>query len=276
LITGKRGTLGSAFSRICEQRGLNYQLFSREELDISDMHQIQKAIETFDPWAIINAAGYVRVDDAEKEIEQCFRDNVTGPRNLAMACNRYGLRLLTFSSDLVFNGEKGEPYLEADKVSPLNIYGRSKAEAEKIILTTYGDGLVIRTSAFFGPWDKHNFAIKILQSLETEKEVEVADNITVSPTYIPDLVNATLDLLMDGEKNIWHLCNNGSVTWADFAKQIAIRARKNVKLLKPVSTMTFPAPRPIYSVLNTNKGIQLPRLEDAIERYFSERREDIQ
>ncbi len=270
LITGKRGTLGAAFSKICAQRGLKYQLLSREELDISDIQQIQKTIEAFNPWAIINAAGYVRVDDAEKEIEQCFRDNVTGPHNLAMACNKYGLRLLTFSSDLVFNGEKGEPYVEADKASPLNTYGRSKAEAEKIILTTYEDGLVIRTSAFFGPWDKHNFAIKIIQSLEIEKEAEVANNITISPTYVPDLVNASLDLLLDGQKNIWHLSNKGSVTWADFAREIAKRAKKNTKLLKPVSTMAFKAPRPLYTVLNTEKGLHLPNLEDAIERYFRE------
>lgn len=272
LIVGKKGTLGIAFSKICEQRGIAHQIFSRDELDISNIKQIEKAVEAYNPWAVINAAGYVRVDDAEREIEQCYRDNVTGPHNLSIACNKYGLRLLTFSSDLVFSGDKKEPYGEADKVSPLNIYGRSKVEAEKIVLTTYEDGLIIRTSAFFGPWDRHNFATKILQSLEEEKEVEVADDITISPTYIPDLVNASLDLLIDGERNIWHLSNKGSITWADFAKQIAVRAKKHTKLLRPTSSIVFPALRPAYSVLNSNKGIQLPSLEDAMDRYFLEKK----
>ena len=105
---------------------------------------------------MINAAGYVRVDDAEQDVERCYRENTWGPIQLAAACRRHKLALLTFSSDLVFNGQQNTAYIESDLVAPLSTYGKSKAEAQKGVLEQYPGALVIRTSAFFGPWDEYN------------------------------------------------------------------------------------------------------------------------
>ncbi len=157
LITGARGTLGQAFARICQRRGLAYQLLSRQQLDIAERDSVIAALHKFEPWAIINAAGFVRVDDAEAEAKACLRENTAGPECLARECALRKLPLVTFSSDLVFDGLKRAPYVESDVTAPVNTYGRSKAEAEVRVLEQLPEALVIRTSAFFGPWDRFNF-----------------------------------------------------------------------------------------------------------------------
>ena len=114
LIIGKNGTLGRAFAKVCEDRCIDYHLLSRQDCDITKKEQVNSIIEQYKPWALINAAGYVRVDDAEKESEKCFAENSEGPLNLAVACNQNNIQLVTFSSDLVFDGKKKTPYTEND------------------------------------------------------------------------------------------------------------------------------------------------------------------
>ena len=269
LIIGKNGTLGRAFAKICEDRFLSYQLLSRGECNLCDEASIQSAIEKYRPWAIVNAAGFVRVDDAEREFEKCFFDNVKGPENLAIACAYNDVKLVTFSSDLVFDGNKTAPYVEDNETSPLNIYGRTKAQAEELVLKANANALLIRTSAFFGPWDEYNFAHFVRRSLLNEETICVAKDVFISPTYIPDLVNATLDLLVDDEKGIWHLANQGELTWADLAYEIADRFDLNRTYINAVRNeeLALPAKRPLYSVLSSVRGILLPHLDNALKRY---------
>src|SRR5206468_12353573 len=111
-------------------RGLPHQLRTRQGMDIATPEAVETGLDALQPWAVVNAAGYVRVDDAERERERCFRENVEGPAVLAAACARRGIPLVTFSSDLVFDGRKQDPYVESDPVAPLNVYGSSKAKAE--------------------------------------------------------------------------------------------------------------------------------------------------
>ena len=272
LITGKTGTLGNAFSRACSARGISQQLLSREELNIENLDQIEHLIRTRKPWAVINTAGFVRVDDAEDEEDKCFRANATGPENLALICRQYGVRLLTFSSDLVFDGQKLRPYVETDDVSPLSIYGKSKAKAEELVLKLDPTALVIRTSAFFGPWDHFNFASHVLNSLQNQLPVNAIDDVYISPTYVPDLVNIALDLLLDGESGVWNLANDAEVTWADFAREIALRGSYNPNLIRRVSLndMGLKALRPPYSVLKSDRGGTLAPLDNALERFFAD------
>jgi dTDP-4-dehydrorhamnose reductase len=216
------------------------------------------------------------LDDAEYEPGKCFTDNTAGAQNLAAATLRYGMKLISFSSDLVFDGEKRAPYIEADEPNPVNVYGRSKAEAEKLMLSTNPDVLVIRTSAFFSPWDNYNFAAQVHRSLLNEDFIPVAFDAIVSPTYVPDLVHATLDLLVDEEKGIWHLSNNGEISWADFANEVADRLGLNRKYINPIrsSEFSFTAKRPLYSVLSSSRGIMLPSLDDALKRFTREKRQE--
>lgn len=274
LITGATGTLGQAFARICEKRGLAYHLLSRAHLDIADRASVLNALDHYEPWAIINAAGYVRVDDAESEAAICRRENVTGPVCLAGECARRALPLVTFSSDLVFDGRKAEPYLESDSTSPLNVYGMSKAEAEERVLAEFSEALVIRTSAFFGPWDSHNFVHNVLDDLTSGRTVSAADDISISPTYVPDLVDVVLDLLIDGEEGIWHLANSAIITWAGFARLIAEKAGYDPARIEVRSSesLGFIARRPSFTPLASERGSFMPRLEASLDRFFQDRK----
>ncbi len=273
LIVGATGTLGQAFARLCEVRGLAHVLLSRQQMDITDRASIDAALQMFHPWAVINATGYVRVDDAEKEPLLCHRINTTGAATLAEACADRGIAMVKFSSDLVFDGNCVDPYLESDTVAPLNIYGQSKAIAEQKVLAAHPDSLVIRTSAFFSPWDAYNFLTIALRCLSAGQPFLAASDIVVSPTYVPDLVNATLDLVVDGESGIWHLANVGAIAWADLAREVATLAGFNGGQIQslPAKEMDWIAPRPAYSVLASERGILLPSLGDAIGRYLNEK-----
>ena len=272
IINGATGTLGKAFARLCEVRGLSYRLLSRREMDIADHESVSNALGAYDPWAIVNAAGYVRVDQAEHEPEDCFRENRDGAATLAAACAERGLPLLTFSSDLVFDGTAQEPYVESACVVPLNVYGRSKAEAEERIREAHPAALVVRTSAFFSPWDEHNFVTAALRTLASGETFVAADDAMVSPTYVPDLVNASLDLLIDGERGIWHLANSGALTWAELARRAAELAGLDASRVQgcPTSALGLAAPRPLYSVLGSERGAILPPLEESLVRYIGE------
>jgi dTDP-4-dehydrorhamnose reductase len=276
LIIGKRGTLGRAFGKICSFRSINYKLLGRDGLDITNELQIEEAIKRYNPWAIINAAGYVRVDDAEADIEKCFSDNCHAAYFLANACKKHEIQFVTFSSDLVFDGEKSNPYIESDKINPLNIYGRSKAEAESVVLNCNLDSLIVRTSSFFGPWDEYNFVSNVIITLSAGNIFTAASDIFISPTYVPDLVNASLDLLIDKEKGIWHLTNNGKTTWANLARKVSDRAGLDTDLVEaqPHHLLNWKAARPKYSVLKSDKGVLLPSLDNALIRYFKENSRD--
>jgi len=270
LIIGATGTLGSAFGRICTERNLCHRLLTRTEMDIAVPDLVECAIRRHKPWAIINAGGFVRVDDAEHASELCFRENTIGPAVLADACSKHGIRLLTFSSDLVFDGSKQAPYHESDLVAPLSNYGKSKAEAEKRVLDCHPDSMVIRTSSFFGPWDHFNFVSIALRTLAQGRPFCAANDIVVSPTYIPDLIRACLDLLVDGESGIWHLTNGGAISWADLALAASEAAGVDASRLEARSSneLNFAAARPGYSALASERALLLPNLNSAIGRYI--------
>ncbi len=274
-IIGARGTLGRAFARLCDLRGIPYHLLTRQEMDITDPVSVDAALSELNPWAVVNAAGYVRVDDAEREPDICLRVNAEGPAILARSCAHRGVALLTFSSDLVFDGACATPYVESNAVAPLNVYGRSKAEAETRVLKANPSSLVIRTSAFFGPWDEYNFVTIALRQLAAGHTFVAAEDSVVSPTYVPDLVNASLDLLIDGEYGLWHLANKSAIAWAQLARLAASIAGVDASRVeaRPTRELGLVAPRPTYSVLGSERGILLPSLEDAMSRYFTERQQ---
>jgi dTDP-4-dehydrorhamnose reductase len=247
----------------------------RRELDIAEPDSVRAAVERFEPWAIINAAGYVRVDDAENDVARCMRENVSGPANLAAVCAAREIPLVTFSSDLVFDGAKNEAYVERDQASPLNVYGLSKVRAEEEVLKQYSEALVIRTSAFFGPWDEFNFVHAVLRSLDRGTHFVAADDVTISPTYVPHLVNAALDLLIDGEHGVWHLANSGAATWAEFASLVAEMGGSKRAFVRGRSSasLSLAAQRPRFSALTSERGTLMPSLEQGLEHYFYERKQ---
>jgi dTDP-4-dehydrorhamnose reductase len=268
LITGATGTLGGAFARICEDRALPFCLTGRDELDISDPASVEAAIAAHRPWAIINTAGFVRVADAEREREACFAANTAGPETLARACRAAGTKFVTFSSDLVFDGRLGRPYREGDAVNPTGVYGLSKAQAEEKVGAILDDALIVRTSAFFGPWDQYNFAWHVLSALARGERVKACPHTEVSPTYVPDLCHVTLDLLIDGEKGIWHLANPGRISWYGLARRVAEGAGFDPRLVEPV-----PAAEPTVTALDSVRGPLLRPFDSALDDYLDRMRE---
>jgi dTDP-4-dehydrorhamnose reductase len=269
LITGATGTLGSAFARICEDRALPFHLTSRQELDLADPDSVRRALEEHRPWAVINTAGFVRVADAEEEREACIEANASGAETLAKACEAAGIKLVTFSSDLVFDGKLGRAYVEDDAPNPTGVYGASKAEAERRVSAVSEDALIIRTSAFFGPWDKFNFAWNVLASLAKGESFSASDTARVSPTYVPDLCHATLDLLVDGEKGIWHLANPGDVSWYEFATKVAVAAGYDAEMVRAES-----GGEPTLNVLTSSRGVLLRPFEQALAEFVGAVKDD--
>lgn len=270
LIVGATGTLGRAFARLCQARGIPFRLLARSEMDIADPASVRRALERWQPWAVINTAGYVRVDDAEHDARQ-WRENAIGPAVLAAECELRSVRLLTFSSDLVFDGEKEEPpYLESDRPNPLNAYGRSKLAAERAVMDRCEQALVVRTAAFFGPWDRYNFLTMGLDAIRRGEPWRAARDQRVSPTYVPDLVHASLDLLVDGVSGVWHVTNRGAVSWAELAQWTAEAAGLDVGLVEAVegACLGHTAPRPRNVPLASERGCVMPTLEHALESYL--------
>lgn len=268
LIAGAGGTLGRALARLCDRRGIAYVALGRSGLDIADPASVRAALREVRPWGLINAAGFVRVDDAEEEAALCRRENTLGPALLAEACAASEIRFATFSSDLVFDGRAARPYLESDPVGPLGVYGRSKADAERLVAANYPGALIIRTSAFFGPWDRHNFLWDFRNRLLRGENVGVSADTWVSPTCVPELIDAALDLFLDGEKGIWHVANSGAASWADLARAVARllgTGSEKVSAL-PTAQMTWKAPRPRMSALASQRGRLLGPWQDALER----------
>ncbi len=266
LIAGASGTLGQALARTCEMRDLAYVLTDRAMLDLAERESIAAALDAHRPWAVINAAGWVRVDDAEDAEADCFAANADGAAALALAASERGIPSVSFSSDLVFDGLLGRPCVESDTCTPLNAYGRSKAAMEAAIGALPGQHLIVRTAAFFSPWDMHNFAVHVVETLAAGRRFTAAEDQIVSPAYVPDLCNAALDELIDGTCGVLHLANQGEVSWAAFARAVAEECGLPASLVDPVpgATLGWKAVRPAYVPLASQR---MPSLESALQAF---------
>jgi dTDP-4-dehydrorhamnose reductase len=189
--------------------------------------------------------------------------NADGAENVAKACAAAGIPLVTFSSDLVFDGRLGRPYHEGDETAPGCVYGLSKAEAERRVLAAGGKSLVVRTSAFFGPWDRYNFAWNVLSALARGETVRACSRTRVSPTFVPDLCHVALDLLIDGETGIWHLANDGEVSWFEFARRVAEGAGYDRALV-----VAEDGPHELNTALSSERGMMLRSFDSALEDFL--------
>jgi dTDP-4-dehydrorhamnose reductase len=269
LITGAGGALADALARQCVVRGLPYRLLARRELDIADAAAVAFGIDRYRPWAIVNAAGFTRVDRAEIEPERCRRDNLIGATVLADACRAAGIQLLGFSSHLVFDGRREAPYAESDATAPLGVYGASKEAAERAILDAYPEALIVRAGSLFGPWDDRNFLARMLRSVALGEPFEVASDVTITPSYLPDLVTHAMDLLIDEVIGIWHLANGAGISCAELAHEVVQRAKLEARPLRALSSdaMRWLAPRPRYTALTSTRGTLMPSLDEALRRF---------
>jgi dTDP-4-dehydrorhamnose reductase len=269
MILGATGTLGQALHRTCQLRNIAAVLTARSDCDLSDEDGIATALDRLQPSAVINAAGWVRVDDAEEEADACHLANAKGAIALAQHCDERGISTVSFSSDLVFGDDFEGPRHELHPVAPLNVYGASKAAMEEAIGTLSGRHLVARTAAFFSPRDSHNFAIYVVRSLSRGERVAAAADRGVTPTYVPHLCDAVLDLMLDSEQGVWHLSNGEALSWAEFAERVALACGLDTSLIDaiPAEEMGWRAARPRNCALISERGAPMPSFDTALAHF---------
>jgi dTDP-4-dehydrorhamnose reductase len=275
LVVGHKGMLGSDLLIRLAMAGHEVTGRDVDELDITAREACEDAVEEVRPDALINAAAFTNVDGCETDRDGCFAVNARGVENLALACRGRGIRVVHFSTDYVFDGTKGSPYLEDDPCAPLNVYGESKREGERLLLEATESVLLVRTSWLYGRGGK-NFVRTILEKAAVTDRLEVVDDQVGSPTYSWDLAGAVLLLLEGGHRGVFHVTNRGTTNWFEFARKILELAGKTGVEVVPVATERFPRPavRPRYSVLSGRKfaeatGRTLRFWPLALEEYLS-------
>ena len=254
VVTGVSGQLGSAFRRRLGDRA---RYLEQDDLDLTDVATIRPTIEDLSPTLVINCAAYTAVDEAEEDEETARLVNATAVGELADVTKDIGVRLVTFSTDYVFDGTSERPYVESDETKPINAYGRTKLEGEQLALGANPETLVIRTSWLLSGTHP-NFAATMVR-LIAAGPVQVVDDQRGRPTFVDDLVAGTLDALEAGATGILHLANAGTTTWYDLAREIADLAGLDADRVQPATTDDFPWParRPANSVLESVRLVEL-------------------
>jgi dTDP-4-dehydrorhamnose reductase len=273
LVFGASGMLGkdllAAFSED-DVTGLGSR-----DADLRDVGSVLSKTQQARPDWIILCAAYTDVDGCEKDPARAFAVNRDGAAHVARAAAQTGSRLVFISSDYVFDGEKRAPYEIEDPPNPINVYGRSKAEAESNLSEIVPDCCIVRTSWLFGVGGKC-FPDTILKLARTQPELRVVDDQRGCPTYTPDLAAVLASLVRKQANGVVHVTNGGSCSWFEFARAI-LAARSPETTVIPVTTAEFPRParRPAHSVLSGRSlqgfGIKLPDWQDALKRYLRQR-----
>ncbi|WP_300433663.1 dTDP-4-dehydrorhamnose reductase [Christiangramia sp.] len=256
LVTGSSGQLGQCFQKQSKQFP-NFQFLncSSKELDITSKKAVQQFFSDQKIDYCINTAAYTNVEQAEKEEEKAFLVNAEGAKNIAEVCKEHNSVLFHFSTDYVFNGKSRTPYLEADEVNPINIYGASKLKGEEEIQSVSKQYFILRTSWLYSEFG-HNFFRTILRKAEENAELNITTSQIGTPTNANDLADYVLKIIQSESKSfgLYHFSNEGEATWYDFAEEILKYSGKmgQVTLNKTGFFKTL-AKRPEYSVLSKEK-----------------------
>jgi len=273
LVVGANGMLGHDLMQVLEgdTRGLDLP-----DIDITSLDSVRRVLLTLKPKVIINSAAYTDVDGCETNIEQAMAVNGEGVGFLALTAREIGATLVQISTDYVFDGGKGSPYLEDDPVGPLSIYGESKLAGE-LNATTVPSHLIVRTQWLYGLNGK-NFVETMLRLATEKSELAVVDDQIGSPTWTYDLALAIKTLLQKGCRGTYHAANSGFCSWNEFAQ--AIFEEEGLKMT--VSGMTTkelnrPANRPLYSTLDCGKlerdsGFRPQQWREALKSYLKLRK----
>jgi len=268
LIFGAKGMLGTDLMKVFSDFapiGLDI-----DNIDITQEDQVKKVLTEIKPQIVINAAAYTKVDDCEKNQELAFRVNGEAIGFIAKACHEVGATLIHFSTDYVFDGKKKEGYNEDDQPNPISIYGKSKLLGEELLQKNCQKFYLIRTSWLYGK-NGPNFVETMIKLSNEQKILKVVNDQFGKPTFSLDLAYAVKNIIETKTKfGIYHLVNENSCSWYDFAKKIFEIKKIEVKV-KPVLTSEFPRParRPHYSILINNKLPRLRAWEEAIKNYLT-------
>lgn len=250
LITGSKGQLGLELTKQLEKEK-KYEIIAtdRDELNIIDINSVNEFLLNNKPDVVINCAAHTAVDLCETDVENAYKINAIGPRNLAIVCEKIGAKLVQVSTDYVFDGNGTRPYREDDTTCPNSIYGTSKLMGENFVREFCSRYFVVRTAWLYG--EGNNFVRTMLKLSETNSELNVVNDQFGSPTSTVDLAKAIIDLMNTEHYGVYHGTCEGQCSWYDFAKKIFEIKNIDIKV-NPVTSEEFkrPAPRPAYSVLD--------------------------
>ncbi len=274
LIIGATGLLGKA---LLEEWHFDHIVgVGSRDTDIRDPRQVRELFTRCQPdWTVL-AAAYTDVDGCEKDPDRAYQVNCVGTINVARAAREAGSRLLFLSTDYVFDGRKGTPYETDDPVGPINVYGRSKAEAEKGLAEIFPDCCIVRTSWLFGAHGKC-FPNTILEMAQSQKRLFVVADQTGSPTFNRDLARTIIQLVRANAQGTIHATNAGECTWYEFASEVVRTGRTDV-VIEPIRSedLARPAARPKYSVLSSggleSYGVRMRPWRETISEYLADRR----
>ena len=285
LVTGGTGQLATAMGALAQRRDL--MVLGRPTLDFDRPDRIAEMLASHRPSLIINAAAYTAVDKAESDVAAAFRANAAGPEILARYCAAADIPLIHVSTDFVFDGTKGTPYVETDITNPLGVYGTSKRAGEIAVLAACPKALVLRTSWVYAPYGR-NFVLTMLGAAQRMPTLRVVADQIGCPTAAPDLAAAILaivDQLSEGWREeyggIYHAAGTGSTSWHGLACAAFAEAARHGRappevIAIPTADWPTPVQRPADSRLDGGKlaqrfGVCLPAWQDALRRMIDQK-----
>ncbi len=249
IVTGCNGQLGRAINKEYASN-TDIELVNTDvgELDITNIDKVLELVREVKPYAIINCAAHTAVEACETDVDNAYKINAVGPRNLSIAATETGAKMFHISTDYVFAGDGTKPYIEFDEVGPKGVYGASKLAGENFVKAFAKDYFIMRTAWLYG--DGKNFVKTMLRLAETNDTVRVVRDQLGTPTSTTELAKATAYLLPTENYGVFHGTCEGITNWADFAKEIFRLAGKPTKV-EAITTAEYQAAvaRPAYSVL---------------------------
>lgn len=272
VVTGANGQLGSEIRKLSHFYSQYEFIFTdRETLPLDNLNQIQSFFKEVQPDYCINCAAYTAVDKAEAEMETANVINTIAVGVIANCCVKYNCKLIHISTDYVFDGTSPTALDEEAEVNPINVYGKTKLEGERICLKNSPDSIIIRTAWVYSEFGA-NFVKTMIRLMNERDSIGVVNDQIGSPTYAADLANVILEVIKKGEwvSGIYNYSNEGEISWYDFALDIKelIKSKCEVNGI-PSSVYPTPAKRPAYSLLDKSKikntyNITVPFYKDSL------------
>lgn len=272
LITGAHGQLGQELQKLLRERGLTVVAYDSKALDITNREAVMATFKAEQPDVVLHAAAYTKVDLAEDEGRAMnWQVNVAGTKNIADATKQYGAKLVAVSTDYVFDGLNVGEYRETDPVNPRNAYGRAKLAGELAVIESGAAAYIVRTSWVFGEFG-NNFVYTMQRLAESHPKLTVVNDQLGRPTWTRTLAEFMLHLIaVEATYGVYHLSNDETATWFDFAKEIL---KDTAVEVEPVISAEFPqkAYRPKHSVMNLEKakstGFEIPSWREALNKFL--------
>lgn len=273
LVTGANGQLGRELRNVLESEIPGQSIYTDvAELDLTDSKAVDLFFKQNEISHVVNCAAYTAVDRAEEEKLECASININAVKNLAIAADSVGAKIIHISTDYVFDGTAHRPYKESDKVNPISEYGTTKRKGETALLALAPESIIIRTSWLYSPYG-NNFVKTMMRLGAEHSEIKVVCDQIGSPTYALDLAKAIYRVLLSHQwvEGIFHYSNEGVCSWYDFAKAIHRVAGIKGCNVCPIPTEEYPtaASRPFFSVLDKSRikatyGADVPYWEDSL------------